>query len=212
MKRKVFALALAAILVALSATACTRSATTKSPETTEIAFPAGTTDPSTRLTEIIQQTNAVLPTADLPAGGGAEVQTTSIVTLPTATETPAPTATLPAIPTLERPETYTLQKGEWPICIARRYNLDVSGLLAANNLSMSSQPAQGTVLKIPTSGAWSSGKRELKAHPVDYTVASGDTIYTIACAFGDVSPEAIIAANNLASPYSLTSGQVLRIP
>lgn len=214
MKRKVFALALIAILAGISLSACTRSAT-KSPETTEIPFPAGTSDPSTRLTEIIQQTNAVLPTVEgtsATSGQDTTTQATAIVSIPTATNTPAPTATLPAIPTLTRPETYTLQKGEWPICIARRYDLDVSTLLSANGLNMNSSPAEGSVLKIPASGTWNSGERELKAHPTDYTVVSGDTIYKVACAYGDVSPEGIAAANGLAAPYSLTAGQVLRIP
>jgi LysM repeat protein len=41
---------------------------------------------------------------------------------------------------------------------------------------------------------------------------AGDTIYTIACAFGDVDPNAIIVVNGLESPYTLTPGQVLQIP
>ncbi|MFZ6021265.1 MAG: LysM peptidoglycan-binding domain-containing protein, partial [Chloroflexota bacterium] len=108
--------------------------------------------------------------------------------------------------------TYTLQKGEWPICIARRYNLDLNAFFSANNLNMNSRPAEGTVLMIPATGTWSSGPRALKAHPADYTVKAGDTIYSIACDFGDVDPMAIAAANNLQAPYTLKVGDVIRIP
>jgi LysM repeat protein len=43
-------------------------------------------------------------------------------------------------------------------------------------------------------------------------VSSGETIYSIACYYGDVSPEAIIALNGLEEPYKLTAGQKLNIP
>ena len=32
--------------------------------------------------------------------------------------------------------TYTIQKGEWPICIARRYDLNLSSLLSLNGMNM----------------------------------------------------------------------------
>ena len=219
MKRKVIALVLVVILIGLSVSACTRSAT-KGPEgataTSELPFPVGTMDPGARVTEIIQQTQAALNTPEAPptseGEGSGEPQPTAVVV---ATQAPAevvPTATLPVIPTLTRPATYTLQKGEWPICIARRYNLDLAGFFSANNLTMNSRPDVGKVLNIPASGTWSSGPRALKTHPADYTVQAGDTIYSIACDFGDVDPLAIAVANNLQSPYTLTSGAKLRIP
>ena len=55
-------------------------------------------------------------------------------------------------------------------------------------------------------------ERSLLDHPTQYTVVSGDTIYTVACAFGDVDPNAIIFANNLSEPYDLTPGQTIHIP
>jgi len=79
---------------------------------------------------------------------------------------------------------------------------------------MNSQVAAGTTLQIPQSGNWdpAHGSRSLKQHPTTYSVQPGDTVYSIACAFGDVSPEAIIAVNGLQSPYTLTAGQSLQIP
>ena len=47
----------------------------------------------------------------------------------------------------------------------------------------------------------------LNPHPDTYTVEAGDTVYSIACFYGDVSPEAIIAVNQLEEPYELTAGQ-----
>jgi LysM repeat protein len=119
-----------------------------------------------------------------------------------------------SVPTLTRPSTYTLQKGEFPYCIARRYDLDISSLLSANGLSTNSKPGVGTVLKIPSSGSWNEstyGKRALRAH-TDFKVGAGDTIYSIACYFGDVSPEAIIAVNGLSGPGDISAGMTLKIP
>ena len=111
-----------------------------------------------------------------------------------------------------RPATYTLQQGEFPFCIARRFNVDAGDLLSINGLNMNSHPAAGTVLTIPQSSTWSSGPRALIPHPTTYTVNAGDSIYSIACTFGDVDPNAIIYANALQSPYTLSSGQTLNIP
>jgi LysM repeat protein len=115
-----------------------------------------------------------------------------------------------SVPTLTRPSTYTLQKGEFPFCIARRFDLNVGTLLSANGLSMSSKPGVGTVLQIPSGGSFD-GNRVLHAHS-DYTVKAGDTLYTIACYFGDVSPEAIIAVNGLSGEGDVKSGMTLKIP
>jgi hypothetical protein len=211
MNKKFYTLVLVAILIGLVLSACTRSATSKEPilpsATSEIPFPVGTMDTSARVTEIVQQTQAAAATP-MPLG-----QATPIVIANTPeAQLMLPTATMPVIPTPTRPTSYTLQKGEWPICIARRYNLDLVSFFDLNGLTMDSRPAAGTILKIPSTGTWSAGERALKAHPTTYTVKSGDTIYTIGCAFGDVDPQGIIVANSLQSPYTLTTGKTLQIP
>ena len=57
-------------------------------------------------------------------------------------------------------------------------------------------------MRIPQNGSGFPGDRTLRAHPTTYTVQSGDTIYSIACLFGDVDPEAIAFVNNLTKPLN----------
>jgi len=152
-----------------------------------------------------------------PAGESTETTTTD-TTPPTSPENtqppPPPTQTpvqvAPATPGV--PQSYQLQKGEFPFCIARRFNVNVSELLSINGLGTSSLVPVGFNLKIPQTGNTFVGQRALQNHPTNYTVAGGDTIYTVACKFGDVDPMAIAQANNLSSPYNLSAGQVIHIP
>ena len=123
----------------------------------------------------------------------------------------APTFVLPE-PTPGLPETYTLQKGEFPYCIARRFDINPADLLNANGLGVNTQIQPGTVLNIPQSANPWPGERSLQNHPTNYTVRSGDTIFSIACQFGDVDPYMIALANELDEPYTLSAGDTLYIP
>lgn len=149
------------------------------------------------------------PSSELPS-----VEETPEVVPPTEAEaTAAPTETLSPIPTTkhEVPSTYTVHRGEFPYCLARRFDVNPVALLNANGLSEGSFLHEGMTLKIPKNSNFP-GKRALKNHPTTYTVSSGDTIYTIACEFGDVDPLSIAEVNGLTSPYKLTAGQKLTIP
>jgi LysM repeat protein len=129
--------------------------------------------------------------------------------------TAAPLNTAVPVPsaTPGHPATYVLQEGEHPYCIARRFNVDPGELLSANGLGENPLLDPGTEIKIPSTGnAWAVGTRSLLSHPSTWTVDPGDTIYYIACQYGDVDPNAIAIANGLQSPYDLTVGQVLHIP
>ena len=95
---------------------------------------------------------------------------------------------------------------------ARRFNVDQYELLNINGLGLSSNVYPGTTLKIPQTGNTFAGENTLMNHPTTYKIKAGDTIYSIACAFGDVSPDMIALQNNLQAPYSLTAGDVLIIP
>ncbi len=172
--------------------------------------------------------------AKMTVGGANSAKTATEVALPTWTldqnaqssnkaatqeppaSSPISTATSspPAFQTPNRPSVYVLQKGEWPICIARRYNLEMKSFLALNNLTMKSSTAVGTKLKIPASGFWNpaNGPRSLLKHPAKYTIKANDTLYRIACQYGDVYPEEILYANSMSSADELKVGKSITIP
>jgi len=210
---------LAVILIGTGA--CTRAAykapVTNAQATATLSFPVST-QPNV-ISEVISGTNTALaamgtfvPTTQPPAATQ-EPQATAQVSTAAATNTAAPTIQVPT-PTPGLPETYTLNKGESVYCLARRFNLSPIDLLSLNGLSGAELLPVGYVLKIPSGSEWNLdiAERSLLDHPTQYTVVSGDTIYTVACAFGDVDPNAIIFANNLSEPYDLTPGQTIHIP
>ena len=153
-----------------------------------------------------------------PAGVGTVIATnTPLVVSVIPTSTPlggvaVPTNTSAPAPVIGRPATYTLQTGEFPYCIARRFNVNPDDLLALNGLGDGSLFMPGTTLKIPQSGSFP-GDRALRSHPATYSVASSDeTFYSIACLFGDVDPAQIAQANGLSLASILTIGQAIKIP
>lgn len=136
---------------------------------------------------------------------------------PIATEIPpAPTATPTSVTYVQPtqgslPTSYTLLVGEYPFCIARRFDVNVSELLSLNNLSADTFFYGGEVLQIPQTGNPFEGTRVLQEHPTTYIVMEGDTLGSIACSFGDVSPELIAEQNHLSS-YDVSPGTQLVIP
>ena len=166
-------------------------------------------------------TPQVVPTQTLSVGTqdlSATVTPTALASADlafTSTATLAVSGTLStSAPVGSRPSTYTLRRGEFPYCIARRFDVDPGDLLARNNLTTAQayNLATGTVLSIPQSGSFP-GDRALRAHPATHTVASStDTLYSIACFYGDVDPAAIAQANNISVDAALTVGQPLTMP
>ncbi len=116
------------------------------------------------------------------------------------------------MPTPGLPKTHILQSGEFVYCIARRYNVNPDELLRLNGLSYNSIVFRGMKLKIPQTGHPFPGSNSLRDHPATCRVKKGDTIYSIACQFGDAYPYAIAYANQLSSPYKLKVGQEILIP
>jgi LysM repeat protein len=145
----------------------------------------------------------------------ATVTPTPLVSI-NATSTLAVGGTLGVVPTAmpvgSRPATYTLQSGEFPYCLARRFDVDPDELLRLSGLSDGVMYPAGTQVRIPQSGSFP-GTRALRNHPSTYTVASSsETIYSIACLFGDVDP-GMLAQNNSISPGTpLTVGKQLNVP
>lgn len=157
-------------------------------------------------------------------GASPTITPTSIIALPTNAVT-TPTATLAvastnqgsgqvvntSVPVGSRPATYTLQEGEFVYCLARRFDVDPAQILSLNGLAEGTTIYAGTVLKIPQSGSFP-GARALRNHPTTYTASSGETLYGVACKFGDVYPDSIATANGLSVGTTLTAGQQLSIP
>ncbi len=119
-----------------------------------------------------------------------------------------------SIPTdYKSPAVYTIQVGEFPSCLARRFNIDLDELLKANGLANSSIIIPGYTFILPQNGKPFPADRALQSHPTTYTVQSVDeTLSSIACNYGDVYPEEIALLNELQLNSELTVGQVLRIP
>ncbi len=137
--------------------------------------------------------------------------TATLAVVQTQAQPAGPTAT--TIPAGSKPATYTLQQGEFVYCIARRFNVDPDEVLSLNGLIDSQTIYPGLTIKIPQTGNPFPGNRTLSTHPATYTVSStGETVFSVACAFGDVDPAAIAQANNISVNASLSVGQTLSIP
>ncbi len=181
--------------------------------------PAGTpTTPqavTTAGTMITPQTPVANTTALTPVNTTPSTPTNAIGLTPATGLTPAPALNGPtatSVPVGSRPSTYVLKAGEFPYCIARRFDVDPDQLLSMSGLTSPDVYYEGLQLTIPQSGSFP-GPRALAAHPTTYAVQSGDeTIYSIACKFGDVRPEDIAAKNGLSAGAKLNAGQSLTIP
>lgn len=203
-----------AIVGAFALAACTRSASTPPPvpEGTGTSTPSGLT--SQQMT--MEAVRSALLTQTAQAGGENPTELPEQTAEPTGTPLPPEaTATTGVVSTPvigAVPSTYTLQDGEHPYCIARRFDIDPNALLAVNGLDGSSLASPGMTLTIPQNADPFPGPRALRQHPASYTVQPGETIYAVACIFGDVYPIAIAQANGLSEPYSVSAGTVLQIP
>lgn len=225
------------MLIAVLMSGCSRSASTPPPATESFfttpfaetpadlsdiaAFGTGTALAQTGTPQagLATQTPST-PLGITPQSTPASVTPTPLVSInPTSTATatlavsgtqsgPLPTS----VPVGSRPATYTLQPGEFVFCIGRRFDVDPDQILTLNGLTDGEIVYPGTVLKIPQSGSFP-GTRALRNHPTTYTVSSSnETIYSVACDFGDVDPSAIAQANNISPSAALSAGQQLNIP
>jgi len=222
MKKIAFPMILIILILSVALGGCTRSATKGGGgdtvvDTPDIPFPVGPENNPNRITEIIAVTQTAGAQMSTDTGNAGQQPQDVATATPEAVleETPKSLPTTPAIvvPTATPglPTTYTVQEGEFPFCLARRFNINPNDLLSANNIS--GYVAPGTTINIPSNSTWPTDiERALLPHPTTYNVLAGDTIYKIACQFGDVDPNAIIFANNLVEPYTLTAGQVINIP
>jgi LysM repeat protein len=219
MTKKLILILAVGMALSLFLVACERSASQAPlPTPTATGNPA-VTDPMKMLQSLATQTALAgtgLPISGTPIVVGTIVNPTPTSLIPPTgapgiTTTPATPLAITITP-LARPATYTLHEGEFPYCIARRYNIDPDVLLSLNNLSGGETFSPGLVLTIPQTAAVFPSPRALIQHPATYTIQANDTIYSIGCKYGDVDPLAIAAVNALTAPYTLTVGQSLSIP
>ena len=220
-------------LVSIIATACNQPysqppSVTNTPINPNSLFASGTPGNMTDVQQFATQTSLALtgtttpvlitetPTAGVPqtVTETPTLNPTSTVTATLAVSGTQPSGTLPtSAPVGSRPSTYTLQKGEFPYCIARRFDVNPQELLTLNGLVNGDIYYPNLTLKIPQSGNPFPPPRALKPHPATYTVAaSNQTVAGVACLFGDVYPSAIAQANGISESSAVTVGQVLNIP
>jgi len=221
MKKSRFLIINMLVIISFLLTACSRPASTPIPEAPEEGTPVSSNEQlEAYLTAVAEQT--VSANQGGGTGGGANATDEAAMGTATAggpsgtqgaTEEVEPTATAtPFEVDHDIPDTYELKKGEFPYCIARRYNVDIGTLLAINGLDKGQNYYPGLKLKIPKDGKKFQGNRMLRTHPTKYTSSSGDTFYSIACLFGDVFPSDIANANGMSAKDSIPSGKELKIP
>ncbi|MFQ5947195.1 MAG: LysM peptidoglycan-binding domain-containing protein [Anaerolineae bacterium] len=144
----------------------------------------------------------------------------------TPTPTPSPTTTGTATPThTPTPETitYRVQRGDTLLGLATRFETTVDLIMAVNAFESERDLVWGVDIQIPAGARTSPGESELVSidaptgsplalgGPLTYVVQEGDLLLAIAEQF-ETTVEALMAANDLASPESLQVGQELIIP
>lgn len=174
-------------------------------------------DAATAVPEVVEAETEASPEADTgteaPTEEPAAAETEPSV-VATNTPVPAPATAIPSVDTSNLPSTYTLQKGEFPYCIARRFNVNPNELLSASGISSANASAlqPGLTLTIPKTGKAFPYNRARNAHPVTYVVPETTNVYEIACFFGDVDPAQIVAMNGISNSDVIAAGTSLQIP
>jgi LysM repeat protein len=227
--------------VALLLAACTRSANPTNLPATSTLGPGLSTEPvvidgqnatmAAISTEVASQLTQTAVAAG-GAGGGDETAippfptntfappvegataTTIPGVVPTATSIPpiiATTAPPPPVAGAPCPNPYTVQQGDWIYKIARNCGVAPSALIAANPGINPHAIKPGQLLNMPAAGATPVPGAPQAVCTGTHTVASGDTLYRLAFNCG-LTVEQLAAANNIAFPYTIFVGQVLRYP
>ena len=155
----------------------------------------------------------VIKTDDSPFDNGSEAPTAA----PVSSDSNANDQNIILYGTSNGMTTYFLQEGDDLLCLGRRFDVSISQLLSQNGFSSPLEAKTGDEILLPRNpNPWSLidgyGRRMLKIHPTSYTVQSGDTLFSIACAFGDVRPEDIATRNQLVLGAPLVPGSKITIP
>ena len=130
----------------------------------------------------------------------------------------------------DKPVNYKIQSGDTLTGVAKRYNIGISDLAAANSLSTTSNLILGRSITIPASGSASSGSSSKSSansstsssnasnstgkklgNTENYKVQSGDGLIALARRFG-ISVEDLAATNSIATNAQLQRGQTIKVP
>lgn len=180
---------------------------TPAPQTLKTTVAPTVETPTTAITSITP-TTPTTPATPVAATQAVTVAPVTKVVKASATQKPVAVQQ----PVMALPDIYWLQRGEFPFCIARRFNIDPGQLMWVNGFCPGQIFYAGQGIIIPKNPLPYRGRRALYPHPVSYRVRPGDTIFRIACLFGDVDPLYLAQVNGLTPPFRLQAGQTLNIP
>ena len=151
MKKKIAIITLI-IVLGLALSACNRSLSTPPAEVPQTTEPASE-EPFTIEEPPAEEAVAKDPAVEEPESPEAAdpAQPTAVHDAPAATAEPIPTPVPTLVPvvidTPVVPTSHVLQQGEFPYCLARRFNVDPNTLLSVNGLSQNAwgQPRHHTL-------------------------------------------------------------------
>ena len=121
----------------------------------------------------------------------------------------APAASTPAAPAAAG--THTVASGETVSAIAQRYGTTVAAIVSANGLDSRAFIRVGQTLRVSGAAAASPAPAAPAAARGAHTVASGETVSSIAQRYG-TTVAAIVSANGLDSRAFIRVGQSLTVP
>jgi LysM repeat protein len=122
----------------------------------------------------------------------------------------------PSTPIPAMPYEYVIQAGDTLLSIAQRFGVSADAIIQANTLRDANNLIQGQVLFIPgyqgSATGTTTGRTNTGAStPAVHIVKAGETLFAIAQTYGVTTAE-LVAANQLANPNQLQTGQRLTIP
>ena len=213
---------------------------------------SSTSKPAPKPAETASAPAPSAPVVTVPLAGAADASTLSAAPIgfdpaapavagvrysPTRPGTPAASAIVAApVADVTPATTYLVAKGDSLWTIAKKNQLTVAELAAANNLKPAStlrlgqkliipgkapvsggagtaqSPAASTVpMATPANGATPADAPKAKGESISHTVKMGESLGTIARKYG-VRQGDIAVANNITDPQKITAGQILSIP
>ncbi|WP_234988022.1 LysM peptidoglycan-binding domain-containing protein [Demequina sp. NBRC 110056] len=107
-------------------------------------------------------------------------------------------------------QSHRVQPGDTVSALAHRYDSSVGAIVRANDLNARAVILIGQTLVIPTQGS-AAPARTSSASAATHTVAPGDTVSSLARAYG-TTVSAIVSANGLSNPSLIRIGEKLSIP